>query len=108
METVLNAWNFLNLTLGGRSGIPPRAMNTSMTASGTSSPVRSANQSPVRQPPAPVARQPAMSTPQRPTSASSSQGRYPPPQTQPSRVAAPQQQPKPAPRSPQRTPHSTG
>lgn len=93
---------------GGRSGIPPRAMNTSMTASGTSSPVRSANQSPVRQPPAPVARQPAMSTPQRPTSASSGQGRYPPPQTQPSRAAAPQQQPKPAPRSPQRTPHSTG
>ncbi|XP_078313017.1 uncharacterized protein LOC111134574 isoform X2 [Crassostrea virginica] len=93
---------------GGRSGIPPRAINNSMTASGTSSPVRSVPQSPVRQSPAPVARQPASSVPQRPTSASSGQGRVPQPQTQPPRTSAPQQQPRPAPRSPQRTPHSTG
>nr|XP_022339431.1 zinc finger protein Dzip1-like isoform X2 [Crassostrea virginica] len=94
---------------GGRSGIPPRAINNnSMTASGTSSPVRSVPQSPVRQSSGPVTRQPASSVPQRPTSASSGQGRVPQPQTQPPRTSAPQQQPRPAPRSPQRTPHSTG
>ncbi|XP_048745463.2 cilium assembly protein DZIP1-like isoform X2 [Ostrea edulis] len=94
---------------GVRAGIPPRAMNTSsMTASGTSSPVRSAHQSPVRQGPAPAYRQPAASASQRPTSASTGQARVPQPQTQPPRTAVSQQQPKPAPRSPQRTPHSTG
>ncbi|XP_061194071.1 cilium assembly protein DZIP1-like isoform X2 [Saccostrea echinata] len=94
---------------GSRAGIPPRAVtNTSMMASGTSSPVRSAQQSPVRQSPAPVYRQPAASSPQRPTPASTGQGRVPQPQTQPPRAAPSQQQPKPAPRSPQRTPHSTG
>ena len=97
-----------NLNLGGRSGIPQRAINNSMTASGTSSPVRSVPQSPVRQSSGPVTRQPASSVPQRPTSASSGQGRVPQTQTQPPRTSAPQQQPRPAPRSPQRTPHSTG